>query len=122
MHSNAIFSDAYPLAIERFLTFELDATFISAIALLMAAAIDSLLLCDHSPWSQRASTLLDSMISLGNWIAEANKKGLVSLEIELGEIIVFKLGGGVDHQGELPELDSASAETVHVFSQRTGIS
>lgn len=121
VHRNAIFSDSLPLAIETFLMFDLDATFIPALVLLMAAAIDSPLLCDHSPWSQRAYALLDGMIfPPGNRIAEANKKEPMPLEAGLGKMIV--LGGGVDRLGELPERDSASTETIHVFSQPTGMS
>ncbi|KAI0153863.1 hypothetical protein BJ166DRAFT_594992 [Pestalotiopsis sp. NC0098] len=76
-----------PNSTESFLTFDLDATFISVLAILMAAAVDSSLLADHSPWSQCAYTILEGMASNGNKIAELNLKELKLLESELDQIL-----------------------------------
>ncbi|ETS84810.1 hypothetical protein PFICI_02835 [Pestalotiopsis fici W106-1] len=73
--------------LENFLTFDLDAAFISALTILMAAAVDSSLLPDHSPWSQCAYTILGGMALHGNKIAELNLKELRLLESELDQIL-----------------------------------
>ncbi|OQV04959.1 Fungal Zn2-Cys6 binuclear cluster domain-containing protein [Cladophialophora immunda] len=66
--------------LESFLPFDLDATFTSAIALLMAATVDSSLVKDCSPWLQRSHAVFDEMISRGNRVARMIKSELQQLE------------------------------------------
>ncbi|KAM0286661.1 hypothetical protein ACHAO9_008094 [Fusarium lateritium] len=66
--------------LETFLRFDQDATLTATIALLMAAAIDSSLLPDHTPWTQRAYALLDEMGSRGNLVATMVASELKQLE------------------------------------------
>ncbi|KAF4458581.1 positive activator of transcription [Fusarium albosuccineum] len=63
--------------LETFLPFDLSAVFTSTIVLLMAAGIDSSLLQDHTPWSQRAYAIFDEMNSRGNLVA-----GMVASELK----------------------------------------
>ncbi|CAJ0555221.1 Ff.00g052860.m01.CDS01 [Fusarium sp. VM40] len=65
---------------ETFLRFDQDATLTATIALLMASAIDSSLLPDHSPWTQRAYAILDEMGSRGNLVAPMVASELKQLE------------------------------------------
>lgn len=73
--------------IETFLPFDLDAAFMSTIPLLMAAAIDSSLLQDHSPWSQRAYTILDDMSIRGNLSARLIQSELKQLDDKLAQVL-----------------------------------
>jgi proline utilization trans-activator len=73
---------------ETFLRFDHDATFTATIALLMAAAIDSSLLPDHTPWTQRAYALFDEMYSRGNPVANMVASELQQLEGLLQEFLV----------------------------------
>ncbi|KAF5024685.1 hypothetical protein F66182_3255 [Fusarium sp. NRRL 66182] len=66
--------------LETFLRFDQDATFTATIALLMASAIDSSLLPDHTPWSQRAYAIFDEMSSRGNLVASMVASELKQLE------------------------------------------
>ncbi|KAK2689578.1 hypothetical protein QWA68_012050 [Fusarium oxysporum] len=66
--------------LETFLRFDQDAAFTATIALLMAAAIDSSLLPDHTPWTQRAYGLFDEMNSRGNLVANMVAAELKQLE------------------------------------------
>ncbi|KAM0218684.1 hypothetical protein ACHAQD_006810 [Fusarium lateritium] len=66
--------------LETFLRFDQDATLTATIALLMAAAIDSSLLPDHTPWTQRAYAILDEMGSRGNLVATMVASELKQLE------------------------------------------
>ena len=52
----------------------------------MAATVDTSLLKDSSPWSQRAYTVLDEMISRGNRVAKMIKSELKQLENILDRI------------------------------------
>ncbi|KAL3595243.1 hypothetical protein FPOAC2_09566 [Fusarium poae] len=74
--------------LETFLRFDHDATFTATIALLMAAAIDSSLLPDHTPWTQRAYALFDEMYSRGNPVANMVASELQQLEGLLQEFLV----------------------------------
>ncbi|CEI70189.1 hypothetical protein FVEN_g1282 [Fusarium venenatum] len=74
--------------LETFLRFDHDATFTATIALLMAAAIDSSLLPDHTPWTQRAYALFDEMCSRGNPVANMVASELQQLEGLLQEFLV----------------------------------
>ncbi|KAM5345814.1 hypothetical protein ACJ41O_011675 [Fusarium nematophilum] len=74
--------------LETFLPFDLDAAFTSTIVLLMAAGIDSSLLQDHSPWSQRAYAIMDEMSSRGNLVAEMVAAELRQLEGLLNKVRV----------------------------------
>jgi hypothetical protein len=65
---------------ETFLRFDQDATLTATIALLMASAIDSSLLPDHTPWTQRAYAILDEMGSRGNLVAPMVASELKQLE------------------------------------------
>ncbi|WZH42385.1 Zn2-C6 fungal-type domain-containing protein [Fusarium acuminatum] len=66
--------------LETFLRFDQDATLTATIALLMASAIDSSLLPDHTPWTQRAYAILDEMGSRGNLVAPMVASELKQLE------------------------------------------
>ncbi|KAF4337853.1 proline utilization trans-activator [Fusarium beomiforme] len=66
--------------LETFLRFDQDAAFTATIALLMAAAIDSSLLPDHTPWTHRAYALFDEMNSRGNLVANMVASELKQLE------------------------------------------
>ncbi|KAM0345903.1 hypothetical protein ACHAPU_005954 [Fusarium lateritium] len=66
--------------LETFLRFDQDAAFTATIALLMAAAIDSSLLPDHTPWTQRAYAIFDEMNSRGNLVANMVASELKQLE------------------------------------------
>ncbi|XEV06902.1 hypothetical protein FSHL1_012189 [Fusarium sambucinum] len=74
--------------LETFLRFDHDANFTATIALLMAAAIDSSLLPDHTPWTQRAYALFDEMCSRGNPVATMVASELQQLEGLLQEFLV----------------------------------
>ncbi|KAI1610690.1 hypothetical protein EDD36DRAFT_489966 [Exophiala viscosa] len=75
--------------LESFLPFDLDATFTSSIALLMAARVDPSLSKDRLHWSQRSSEVLDEMISRGNLVAK-----LIKLELQQLEAILNRLPPG----------------------------
>lgn len=53
----------------------------------MAAAIDPSLLIDHSPWSQRAYTILDDMSSRGNRSANLIQLEFKQLDGELSQVL-----------------------------------
>lgn len=71
---------------EHFLPFDMDAASTSTISLLIAAAIDSSLLRDHSPWSQRAHKILDQMVQRGNHAAKLVQSELKQLDGELAQL------------------------------------
>lgn len=52
----------------------------------MAAAIDSSLVSDHSPWSHRAYNILGEMASRGNTIAGMVKRELKLLDDQLNQL------------------------------------
>ncbi|RTE78623.1 hypothetical protein BHE90_006885 [Fusarium euwallaceae] len=81
--------------LETFLRFDLDATFTATIVLLMAAAIDSSLLQDHTPWSQRAYAIFDEMSRRGNLVSEMLASELKQLEGLLSKFLVK------DHESRL---------------------
>lgn len=54
----------------------------------MAAAIDQSLLRDHSPWSQRAYAILDSMSARGNLSARLIRFELKQLDDELAQLLM----------------------------------
>ena len=64
----------------------MDAAFISTIPLMMAATIDQSLLQDHSPWSQRAYTILEDMSTRGNICARLAQSELKQLDDELAQL------------------------------------
>lgn len=66
----------------------MDAAFTATIALLMAAAIDSSLIQDHTPWSQRAYTILDEMDAHGNKSARLILSELRRLDSELAQLLM----------------------------------
>ena len=51
-----------------------------------AQSVDSSLVKDHSPWTQRALTVLDEMISRGNLVAKLIKTELEQLQNILGSL------------------------------------
>lgn len=53
----------------------------------MAAAIDPSLLIDHSPWSQRAYTILDDMSTRGSRSARLIQSELKQLDDELSQLL-----------------------------------
>lgn len=53
----------------------------------MVAAIDPSLLMDHSPWSQRAYTILDDMSSRGSRSAKLVRQELNQLDDELSQLL-----------------------------------
>ncbi|CAG8125163.1 unnamed protein product [Penicillium salamii] len=71
---------------EHFLPFDMDAASTSTISLLVAAAIDSSLLQDHSPWSQRAHKIFDQMVQRGNHAAKLVQSELKQLDGELAQL------------------------------------
>lgn len=71
---------------DSFLPFDMDAAFTSTISLLIAAAIDSSLIQDHIPWSQRAYTILDEMDAHGNKSARLILSELHRLDSELAQL------------------------------------
>ncbi|RAH48956.1 fungal specific transcription factor domain-containing protein [Aspergillus brunneoviolaceus CBS 621.78] len=73
--------------LETFLPFDVDATSISTMPLIMAAAIDPSLLSDHAPWSQRAYAILDEMHRRGNLAAKLVGAELRQLDTELGQLV-----------------------------------
>ncbi|RAH69953.1 fungal specific transcription factor domain-containing protein [Aspergillus aculeatinus CBS 121060] len=73
--------------LETFLPFDVDATSISTMPLIMAAAIDPSLLSDHTPWSQRAYAILDEMHRRGNLAAKLVGAELRQLDTELGQLV-----------------------------------
>ncbi|KAH7133913.1 hypothetical protein EDB81DRAFT_112125 [Dactylonectria macrodidyma] len=91
--------------LETFLPFDLDATFTSTIALLIAAVVDPSLLHDHSPWSQRAYAILDEMDSRGNSMA-----GMTYSELKMLENLLKRLSPGWEVPTALEE--HASAEII----------
>ncbi|PKY00984.1 hypothetical protein P168DRAFT_334887 [Aspergillus campestris IBT 28561] len=74
--------------LETFLPFDMDAAFISTIPLMMAATIDQSLLQDHSPWSQRAYTILEDMSTRGNICARLAQSELKQLDDELAQLFL----------------------------------
>lgn len=74
--------------LETFLPFDMDAAVTSTIPLLMAASIDSSLLQDHSPWSQRAYAILDEMSIRGNLSAKLVRSELKQLDDELTQLLM----------------------------------
>ncbi|PYI15800.1 hypothetical protein BO99DRAFT_341722 [Aspergillus violaceofuscus CBS 115571] len=73
--------------LDTFLPFDMDATSISTMPLIMAAAIDPSLLPDHTPWSQRAYAILDEMHRRGNLAAKLVGAELKQLDTELGHLM-----------------------------------
>ncbi|KAF4977143.1 hypothetical protein FZEAL_6286 [Fusarium zealandicum] len=101
---------------ETFLRFDLDATFTSTIVLLMAAAIDSSLLQDHSPWSQRAYAIFDEMYSRGNLVADLIASELKQLEGLLSKFLV-KDNSSPAHNRHTPgvgSVDDMDTSTIEV--------
>ncbi|CVK97936.1 related to positive activator of transcription [Fusarium proliferatum] len=100
--------------LETFLRFDQDAAFTATIALLMAAAIDSSLLPDHTPWTQRAYGLFDEMNSRGNLVANMVAAELKQLEDLLkgflasndSRPVVATQGPNTPRQGFMNDIDS----------------
>ncbi|QPC62560.1 hypothetical protein HYE67_004791 [Fusarium culmorum] len=103
--------------LETFLRFDHDATFTATIALLMAAAIDSSLLPDHSPWTQRAYAIFDEMGSRGNPVANMVASELQQLEGLLQEFLVHNdsrtlvaaQSHGTPREGLADDIDTTAA-------------
>ncbi|EYB28885.1 hypothetical protein FG05_10891 [Fusarium graminearum] len=103
--------------LETFLRFDHDATFTATIALLMAAAIDSSLLPDHSPWTQRAYAIFDEMGSRGNPVANMVASELQQLEGLLQEFLVHSdsrtlvaaQSHGTPREGLADDIDATTA-------------
>lgn len=74
------------LNLETFLPFDLDATFSSSIAVLMAATIEPSLLPDYAAWLNRAYSVLEAMSTRGNAIADMHCKELRQLECLLSRL------------------------------------
>ncbi|OJJ42312.1 hypothetical protein ASPZODRAFT_20635 [Penicilliopsis zonata CBS 506.65] len=65
--------------LDSFLTFDLDATFTSAVVLTIAQAIDPAMLDDWQAWTAKSHAVLDEMKSRGNLIAGFRKAELQML-------------------------------------------
>ncbi|KAH8700208.1 Zn(II)2Cys6 transcription factor [Talaromyces proteolyticus] len=65
--------------LDSFLPFDLEATFVSSIVLLIAPKIDISLLENRTAWLQKSYVILDDMISRGNLIARFRKSELEQL-------------------------------------------
>lgn len=74
------------IRIDSFLPFDIDAAFTATTSLLMGAAIDPSLLYDHSPWTQRAYTILDDMKARGSTSAKLVLSELKYLDDELAQL------------------------------------
>jgi len=95
--------------VESFLPFDLDATFTSSIALLMAGQVDSSLIKDRPQWSQRSSAILGEMISRGNLVARLIQLELQQLEEMLGRMST----SGVNQSGTV----SVASDTHRMRAQ-----
>ncbi|KAF5703540.1 transcription activator [Fusarium globosum] len=106
--------------LETFLRFDQDAAFTATIALLMAAAIDSSLLPDHTPWTQRAYGLFDEMNSRGNLVANMVAAELKQLEDLLkgflasndSRPVVATQGPNTPRQGFMNDIDSGTGSVT----------
>ncbi|KAF5971704.1 transcription activator, partial [Fusarium bulbicola] len=106
--------------LETFLRFDQDAAFTATIALLMAAAIDSSLLPDHTPWTQRAYGLFDEMNSRGNLVANMVAAELKQLEDLLkgflasndSRAVVTTQGPNTPRQGFMNDIDSGTGSVT----------
>ncbi|KAG9499156.1 hypothetical protein J7337_009971 [Fusarium musae] len=106
--------------LETFLKFDQDAAFSATIALLMAAAIDSSLLPDHTPWTQRAYGLFDEMNSRGNLVANMVAAELKQLEDLLkgflanndSRPVVATQGPNTPRQGFMNDIDSGTGSVT----------
>ncbi|RKL28574.1 hypothetical protein BFJ72_g12435 [Fusarium proliferatum] len=106
--------------LETFLRFDQDAAFTATIALLMAAAIDSSLLPDHTPWTQRAYGLFDEMNSRGNLVANMVAAELKQLEDLLkgflasndSRPVVAAQGPNTPRQGFMNDIDSGTGSVT----------
>ncbi|KAF5652672.1 transcription activator [Fusarium sp. NRRL 25303] len=106
--------------LETFLKFDQDAAFTATIALLMAAAIDSSLLPDHTPWTQRAYGLFDEMNSRGNLVANMVAAELKQLEDLLkgflasndSRPVVATQGPNTPRQGFMNDIDSGTGSVT----------
>jgi hypothetical protein len=66
-------------SIDSFLPFDLEATFVSSVIVLMAPIIDYSLLESLTPWLQKSYVVLEDMIARGNIIARFRKSELEQL-------------------------------------------
>ncbi|KAF4435785.1 Proline utilization trans-activator [Fusarium acutatum] len=106
--------------LETFLRFDQDAAFTATIALLMAAAIDSSLLPDHTPWTQRAYGLFDEMNSRGNLVANMVAAELKQLEDLLkgfltsndSRPVVATHGPSTPRQGFMNDIDNSTGSVT----------
>ena len=90
--------DTDPLSIETFLPFDLEATFIASVNLLMGASVDQKHVEDASPWLPKAYIVFDEMIASGNLVAKAQKSEVLQLEIMFHRLFV----GASSSDGVLP--------------------
>jgi hypothetical protein len=85
----------------------------------MAAAIDPCLLIDHSPWSQRAYTILDDMSSRGSRSANLIRQELNQLDDELSQLLTKDSIPMAVPTGTLPAPDTGPGGTESVDSVPT---
>lgn len=85
----------------------------------MAAAIDPSLLIDHSPWSQRAYTILDDMSSRGSRSAKLFHQELSQLDDELSQLLVKDNIQMTTPTGVLPAPEAGPSGTESVDSVPT---
>jgi proline utilization trans-activator len=86
----------------------------------MAAAIDSSLLPDHTPWTQRAYTLFDEMNSRGNLVANMVASELKQLEDLLRGFLVNSdsrpmvatQGSNTPRQGFMNDIDNSTGSVT----------
>lgn len=105
--------------LENFLPFDLDATFTSTIALLMAATVDPSLIKELAPWLSRAFSVLDEMISRGNMVAKLTK-----IELQQLQDILKRLppnGDGDSQQGRGAPANHRSSLAVPEQSSRQAL-
>jgi proline utilization trans-activator len=101
------------VTLETFLPFDLGATFSSAIALLIAAAVDPTLLLAHSPWSQRVYAILDEMDTRGNSIA-----GMTLSELKTLDILLNRLSPDWEVTVPRPSSDKVSFQMINMCITR----
>jgi hypothetical protein len=83
----------------------------------MAAAIDSSLLSDHTPWTQRAYAIFDEMSTRGNPVANMVASELQQLEGLLREFLVHNesrsfvatQGNNTPREAPADDIDTAAA-------------
>lgn len=108
------------LHIESFLPFDREATFSSAVVLIIAAAVDPSLLRDKESRLNIAYSILDDMAGRGNRIAEYHKHELEQLDLNMQKLISFpphatismgeRDARGRSHSDAPPTVDTVGSE------------